>query len=330
MQVAVVGAGSWGTAVASLVAPNASTVLWARNPDTAVEIDQQHTNERYLSGCALPATLRSTADLAEAVGTADLVVMGVPSHGFRQVLEDAAPHVRPGVPVISLTKGVEQGTQARMTQVIAQTLPDNPAGVLSGPNLAREIMAGHPAAAVIALADEALATQLQPLFAGGNLRVYTNPDVTGAEIAGALKNVIAIAAGMSDGMGFGDNTKATLITRGLAELARLGTSLGGKVLTFGGLAGLGDLVATCTSHQSRNRHVGEQLGRGRSLDDIVSEMHMVAEGVKSCRPVLGLAAEHGVEMPIVEQVVRVVYEGVPASDAVAALMGRRATSERLL
>lgn len=326
-KVAVIGAGSWGTAIASLVAGNASTWLWARSSDLAQAIDRDHRNTTYLPDVDLPEQLRATSSLEEAVGGAEVVVMGVPSHGFRSVLSEAAPHVTPGIPVISLTKGVEQGTLKRMTEVIHELLPECAAGVLTGPNLAQEILAGFPAASVVALADDTVCSELQRLFSTDVFRVYTNPDVIGCEVAGALKNVMAIASGMADGMGFGDNTRAALITRGLAELTRLGVALGGQPLTFSGLAGMGDLVATCISRQSRNRHVGEQLGRGRTLDEIVTEMQMVAEGVKTSRAVVDLARRHGVEMPIAEQVVAVLYEGQRAEDVIPSLMRRQSKAE---
>ena len=256
--------------------------------------------------------------------------MAVPSHGFRAVLAEAAPAVGAGVPVISLAKGVEQGTRARMTQVVAEVLPGHPPdriGVLTGPNLAREVAEGQPTASVVAVGDEDTATMLQHLFMTPTFRVYTNSDVVGCEIAGALKNVIALAVGAAAGLGFGDNTRAALITRGLAELARLGVALGGNPMTFAGLAGMGDLVATCTSEKSRNRFVGVELGRGRTLDDIVTEMNMVAEGVKTTAAVLELAAEYDVEMPIATMVGAVLYEGLHAADMVPALMLREAKPE---
>ena len=327
MKVAVIGAGSWGTAVAALAAHNEPTTLWARRPELAADIRDRHVNTAYLPDVVLPERLYSTSDLEEAVDGAGVVVMGVPSHGFRDVLTDAHPHCPDGVPVVSLTKGVEQGTLARMTQVVADVCPGHPAGVLSGPNLAKEVMAGYPAATVVAFEDDAIARTLQELFSTDAFRVYTNTDVIGCEVGGALKNVMAIAAGIADGMQFGDNTKAALITRGLAELARLGISLGGEPLTFSGLAGMGDLIATCISPQSRNRHVGVELGKGRHLDEIIDEMKMVAEGVKTSRAVVDLAAQHGVEMPIAEQVVAVLYEGKHAADLVPALMHRQQKAE---
>jgi glycerol-3-phosphate dehydrogenase (NAD(P)+) len=327
MRVAVIGAGSWGTTVANLTCRNVDTVLWARRDELAEEINTHHTNSEYLPGFELPSALRATSSIPEAVDDADVVVMGVPSHGFRAVLEEIAGCVRAWVPVVSLAKGLEQGSMLRMTQVVNEVLPGHPAGVLTGPNLAREVMAGHPAATVMAMADDRIARALQEVFATEAFRVYTNLDIVGCEVAGALKNVMAIAAGMADGMGFGDNTRATLVTRGLAELTRLGVALGGDPFTFAGLAGMGDLVATCISTQSRNHHVGEQLGKGRTLDDIVAEMNMVAEGVKSSRVVLELAERAGVEMPIAEQVVAVCHEGVSAPDALAALMRRESKPE---
>ena len=329
-RVAVVGAGSWGTAVAAIVAGNVPTVLWARRAELAASITDDHENADYLSGIALPASLRATADLGEACGAADVVVFAVPSHGLRAVLADARPHIAAGAAVVSLAKGIEQGTLLRMTEVIAEVLADHEPGrigVLTGPNLAREVAAGQPTASVVAVTDPEVAEELQQIFFAPTLRVYTNPDVVGCEMAGALKNVLAIGAGIADGLGYGDNTKAALITRGLAELARLGVALGGEPLTFAGLAGMGDLIATCASPQSRNRHVGVELGKGRPLDEIVAEMNMVAEGVKTTAAVLELAARHGVEMPLAAFVGRVLYEGARPADLIPELMLRKAKPE---
>jgi glycerol-3-phosphate dehydrogenase (NAD(P)+) len=330
VKVAVVGAGSWGTTVAALTTANAPTTLWARDAAVAGRINDEHRNEDYLPGIDLPSALRATADLADACAGADVVVMAVPSHGFRAVLADAAPSIPPDVSVISLSKGLEQGTVLRMTEVVAEVLPGHRRdriGVLTGPNLAREVAAGQPTASVVAVGDAETGDTLQRLFMTATFRVYTNPDVVGCEIAGTLKNVIAIAAGVAAGLGYGDNTKAALITRGLAELARLGVALGGDPLTFSGLAGMGDLVATCTSDKSRNRTVGVALGQGRKLDEIVAEMKMVAEGVKSTEAVLELARRTGVELPIAEQVGAVLYEGRRPADIVPALMLREAKPE---
>ena len=323
MQVAVIGAGSWGTTVASLATRNAEALLWARNSDVAAEIEHEHRNSAYLEGCALPERLRATDDLEYAVASADVMVMGVPSHGFREVLEKAAPFVRPWIPIVSLTKGFEQGSLHRMTEVIEEVLPGHPAGVLTGPNIAKEIIAGQAAASVIATEDLQVAEALQHIFATGLFRVYLNHDVIGCEIGGALKNVVAIAAGMAQGLEAGDNTRAMVITRGLAELTRLGVAMGGEAETFAGLAGMGDLLTTCVSRHSRNRHVGEQLGLGRSLDEIIAEMNSVAEGVRTAITVMELAERHGVEMPVCDEIRRVLHEGARPERAYAGLIRRR-------
>jgi glycerol-3-phosphate dehydrogenase (NAD(P)+) len=329
MQVAVVGAGSWGTTVAALAARKEDTVLWARRPELAEAIAQRGENPDYLPGVALPARLQVTSDLEQALSDADVVVMGVPSHGFRDVLTAGAPHIRPGVPVISLTKGIEGDTLQRMTELVIEVLdaPPHRVGVLTGPNLSAEVVAGQPTASVVAIHDEWEAQRLQALFMGPTFRVYTNPDVVGCESAGALKNVMAIAAGMATGLGYGDNSTAALVTRALAELTRLGVAMGGRPLTYAGLAGMGDLVATCISPKSRNRSVGRALGEGRSLDEIVAETHMVAEGVKTTPAVLALAGRHGIEMPIAAMVGAVLYEGRSPADMVGELMSRQARSE---
>lgn len=327
MRVAVLGAGSWGTTIGHLTAHNVDTMLWSRRADVADEINAAHRNSRYLEGFDLHSGLRASIDMAEVVGRADVLVMGVPSHGFRETLETAREWLRPWVPIVSLTKGFEQGSKLRMTQVIGEVCPGHPAGVLTGPNLAKEILDGHAAAAVLALSDDRIADALQGVFATDLFRVYTQHDVIGAEVAGALKNVIALASGMADGLGTGDNTRAAVITRGLNELTRLGIALGGEPLTFAGLAGMGDLVATCISPQSRNRYVGEQLGRGRSLPDIVAEMNQVAEGVKAVRVVKELADELGLDLPIVSEVYAVVVAGQPASLAYRGLLQRKVGRE---
>lgn len=329
-RVAVVGAGSWGTTVAALVGTNADVLLWARDPELATRIERTHENDRYLPGIHLPEQVGATSDLAQACADAEVVVVGVPSHGFRDVIASVADRIDAEVPVVSLSKGVEQGSHLRMTEVVAAVLANHRAdriGVLTGPNLAREVAEGQPTASVIAMADEQASFRLQQLFMTGTFRVYTNPDVVGCEIAGALKNVVAIAAGIAAGLGYGDNTKAALITRGLAELARLGVALGGDPLTFSGLAGMGDLVATCTSEKSRNRFVGVELGKGRPLEEIVADMNMVAEGVKSTAAVLAIAAEHGIDMPIATLVGAVLYEGARPAELVPSLMVREAKAE---
>lgn len=309
LRVSVLGAGSFGTTIGHLIARNSPTTLWCRRSETADEVNSRRTNERYLPGYRLDRELRATASLEEAVTGADLLVMGVPSHGMREVLGKVAQYIRPWVPFVSLAKGLEHGTHKRMTEVIREIFPDHRAGVLTGPNLAKEILDGYAAAAVVAFEDAELARQLQAVFQRGRFRVYSNPDVTGCELGGALKNVIAIASGMGDGIGVGDNTRSLIITRGLAELTRLGVAMGGQPATFAGLTGMGDLIATCTSRQSRNRFVGEELGKGRTVDEIIASMNQVAEGVKTARVVMELGDKYGVELPIAAEVYRVLYEG---------------------
>lgn len=326
-RVAVIGGGSWGTAVACLVGATHPASLWARSEDLASSMHETRENATYLPGIRVPDQLRVTASIAEALDGADIVFMAVPSHGFRAVLTDLQPLATGLEAVVSLAKGIEMGSNLRMSQVVAEVLPNVAAGVLTGPNLAREVAQGQPAACVVAMPDQDLAKRVQLLVHTRTFRSYTGTDVIGCEIAGATKNVMAIAAGISDGLGFGDNTRAVLITRGLAELGRLGVTLGGKVLTFGGLAGVGDLVATCASPKSRNRTVGFALGEGRSLDEIVSGMQMVAEGVKSAGPLVGLARAHGVEMPIAEQVDAIVDGRCSPAEALLSLMGRPSRPE---
>lgn len=313
--------------MASLTAQNTPTKMWARNAGTVKEINQYHRNEKYLPGAKLTESLRATTSIKEAVLDADVVVMGVPSQSFRYVLEDAKPYIRPWVPIVSLSKGLEEGTKMRMTEIIEMVMPGHPAGVLTGPNLAREILAGQAAASVIAMVDDTIAIALQKVFLTGLFRVYTNDDVVGCELGGALKNVIAIAAGMGDGAGAGDNTRAAVITRGLAELTRLGVAMGGRPETFAGLTGMGDLVATCISGLSRNRHVGFQLGKGRTVNEIIEEMSMVAEGVKTCGVVMELAKEYNIPMPITAEVYKVVNAGATVKDAFRGLIRQESGSE---
>jgi glycerol-3-phosphate dehydrogenase (NAD(P)+) len=319
-HVAVIGGGSWGTTVASLAARNTETVLWARDPDTSAEINARHTNSKYLGDLALSARLRATADLAEAVGEADVLVMGVPSHSFRSVAEEVAGYVRPWIPVVSLVKGLEQGSHRRMSEIVREMMPGHPAGVLAGPNIAKEVLRGYAAAATIAMPDHSSAQMLQELFRTSVFRVYTSTDVAGVELGGALKNVFAIAVGFGDGLEAGDNTRAMVITRSMREMARLGTAMGGTAETFSGLAGMGDLIATCTSPLSRNRHVGVELGRGKTVAEVIAGMNQVAEGVKTSSVVMELAAEHGVEMAIAREVDAVLNHGRPVTDAYRGLL----------
>lgn len=314
MRVVVLGAGSWGTTVASLLASRHSTMVWARDSAVAEEIRTNRTNSRYLDGYMLPAGLDATDELDKAVQQAELLIVGVPSHAFRQTLVGAKAHIHPWIPVVSLTKGLEQGSLLRMTEVIREVLPGHPPAALTGPNIAKEIMNGYAAASVIATEDPAVARALQRVMHRGLLRIYSNHDVIGCELGGALKNVVAIACGIAQGLSVGDNTRAAVMTRGLSELTRLGVALGGEPATFAGLAGMGDLIATCVSPHSRNRYVGEQLGAGRLLADILDEMSMVAEGVKTAVTVHELAERCAVEMPVCEEIYRVVSGQLSAAD----------------
>jgi glycerol-3-phosphate dehydrogenase (NAD(P)+) len=331
-KIAFIGAGSWGTATASLVARKNEfeTVLWARRPELAETINLYRENPEYLPGAELPENLEATNDMEKALDNVDVVVMGVPSHGFRNVLKDVAQIAGRKPVYVSLTKGIEVESRKRMSEVIAEEIDgisDANVAVLTGPNLAKEIIQGFPAASTVASPDEATGRKLQDLFHTQTFRVYTNTDVVGSELGGALKNVIAIAAGMADGIGFGDNTKATVMTRGLAEMARFSVKFGAQPLTMLGLAGVGDLMATCASPQSRNRTVGIELGKGRKIDEIIGSMNMVAEGVKSCKPIYELGQEADVWMPITENVMRICHEGATVEEVVQDLLAREIRSE---
>lgn len=331
-RVAVLGAGSWGTAFAKVMADAGREVLlWARRPEVAAAVNQEHANPEYLPGIALPALLRATTDAAAALDGADAVVLAVPSQTLRANLGEWRGLLPPTRTLVSLAKGVELGTLKRMSEVVsdvAQVPPDQVA-VVSGPNLAREIAAQEPTATVIACADHDRAVELQRACVTGYFRAYTHTDVVGCEIGGAGKNVIALACGMASGMGFGDNTKASLITRGLDEMARLGVALGADPMTFAGLAGLGDLVATCSSPLSRNRTYGERIGRGETLVRAEAANHgQVAEGVESCTSICQLGERAGVELPIADAVRRVCHEGLPPAEMGKELISRTPRPER--
>ena len=329
--VAVLGAGSWGTAFAAMLADaGLDTTLWARRADLAAAITATGENPDYLPGVRLPPQLKATHDPAAALDGSRFVVMAVPSQALRDNLLGWRELIPSDALLVSLMKGVELGSTLRMSEVIAEVtgVADDRILVVSGPNLSREIARRQPAASVVACVDEANARELQAACTTSYFRPYTQSDVVGCELGGAVKNVIAIAVGMGYGMGLGDNAAASLITRGLAEISRLGAALGADASTFSGLAGLGDLVATCSSPYSRNRTVGEQLGKGRVLAEIEADLHMVAEGVTSSRSILDLAHKHRVEMPITEHVVAVVHEGMAPSEMVRRLMSREAKSER--
>lgn len=327
----VMGAGAWGTAVAKVLADAGSDVrLWARNPEVAHRINTVHTNEGYLPGITLPGRIRATSDPAEALEGVRTVLLGVPSQTLRTNLDGWRDHIDPGATLVSLAKGIELGTLMRMSQVIVAVtgFDRGQVAVVSGPNLADEIAKQQPAATVVACSDSGRAVALQQALSTGYLRPYTNSDVVGTEIGGACKNVIALACGMAAGVGLGENTAAAIITRGLAEIIRLGIALGAKTTTLAGLAGVGDLVATCTSTHSRNRSFGVRLGRGDTLAEAerAAEGH-VAEGVTSCTSILALASSYDVEMPLTDAVHRVCHKGLSVDEAVALLLGRTTKPE---
>ena len=326
---AVLGAGSWGTALAVHLGRIGQEVnLWARDPALAQEIQRTRHNSRYLSECALPAAVRCTSELERAVEGAAFVVFALPSHGLRLVAREAAPWVARDAVVVSATKGLESESLARMSRVLAQeTLNTLPVVVLSGPSFAAEVARGLPTAVLAASTDPVAAESVQQRFRGPALRLYASDDVVGVEIGGALKNVIAIAAGVVEGTGLGHNAMSALITRGLVEISRLAMAEGGRRDTLAGLSGLGDLVLTCTGRLSRNRHVGLELGRGRTLDDVLNEMRMVAEGVRTTGAALALGARHGIELPITAQMAAVLDGRSTPREAVEALMVRPQRSE---
>jgi glycerol-3-phosphate dehydrogenase (NAD(P)+) len=331
VKAAVMGAGSWGTTFAQVLCDAGTpAVLFARSAELAKVIGTTRQNPAYLPGIELTDALRATADPAEALDGADLVVLAVPAQSLRENLARWAPLLPPGALLVSLMKGIELGTCNRMSEVIAEVAgaPAERIAVVSGPNLSREIARREHAATVIACTDNAAAERLQRACHTGYFRPYTNPDVTGCELGGAVKNVIALGVGMAVGMGLGDNTRASLITRGLAETARLGAALGADPHTFAGLAGMGDLVATCSSPLSRNRTFGENLGRGMAIEDVIAITRQTAEGVKSSRSVLELAKRHGVEMPITEVMVAVMHHGLEVSKVATLLTSRSAKPER--
>ena len=330
-RLAVIGAGSWGTALAISLAPRFDSVdLWAHDAHRALEIAAVRENKRYLPDCLLPPNVRVSSDIAGALDRARIVLFVVPSRYLRCVLKQTQPLLRPNMILVSATKGIEEGTCFRMSEVISEALGfvgSRPVAVLSGPTFAKEIALGEPAAVVIACQDQEIAQAIQRSFATPSLRFYTSTDVTGVEIGAALKNVIAIGAGICRGLGLGSNSVAALVTRGLAEITRLAVNLGGSSRTLSGLAGLGDLVLTATGDLSRNRSVGIKLGQGQKLPQILEEMTMVAEGVETCRAAHQLGLRRDVALPIVEKMYQVLYEAKEPHDAIRELMDRPLTTE---
>jgi glycerol-3-phosphate dehydrogenase (NAD(P)+) len=331
VKAAVLGGGSWGTTFAQVLCDAGTPVtLYCREPGLAEQINASHTSSRYLPGIALPASLRATTEPAAALAGVDLVVLAIPSQSLRENLEHWRDHLPADAVILSLIKGIELGTGDRMSQVIAEVTGAGPdrIAVVSGPNLAPEIAARQHSATVVACADESVAERLQAASHTAYFRPYTNPDVIGCELGGSVKNVIALAVGIAAGMGLGDNTRAMLITRGLAEIARLGAALGADQHTFAGLAGLGDLVVSCSSPMARNRSFGEKLGRGMSLPEVIASTTQTVEGVKSAESVRELARQHGVEMPITEVIAAVMHDGLEIDEAVGLLASRSAKPER--
>ena len=327
-QIGVIGAGAWGTTLAvKLAAAQRPVTLWAHTPEANEQLATVRENRRYLPGIVFPPNVRVATDEAYLAEPHRFFVLAVPSAHLRSSLRRLKEALFPEAALLSVVKGIEEGTHLRMSEVIAQELPGCRVAVLSGPNLAREIADGKPAGTVVASEDGELAAELASVLASDRFRVYTNPDVVGVELCGALKNIVALAAGFVDGLGFGDSAKAGIITRGLAEMTRLGVAAGAHPLTFAGLAGVGDLIATCMSPLSRNRRAGELMASGISWTDAAARLNGVAEGVFTVRGALELAAEHGVEMPIAEQVAAVIHEGRPPMAAVAELMSREPKDE---
>jgi len=326
--ISILGAGSWGTALAVLLGREGRRVrLRPRRREQAETLSRRRENLLYLPGVPLPEEVEICAEMKQSLSGSSLVLLAVPAKGMREIAGQAAPHLSPGQPLLSVAKGLEPDSGKRMSEVIAELLPKQPLAVLSGPNLASEVAAGIPATSVVASRDEALSRYIQGIFMGPRFRVYTNSDVIGVELGGALKNIIAISAGISDGLGFGDNSKAALVTRGLAEMTRLGVAMGARALTFQGLSGIGDLMATCASPRSRNYKVGFRLAKGERLSEILGSMDQVAEGVPTTRAAVSLAGRYQVEMPIACHLHGVLFEDVPPPQAVAQLMSRPARDE---
>ncbi|MFC1629323.1 NAD(P)H-dependent glycerol-3-phosphate dehydrogenase [Gemmatimonadota bacterium] len=331
MRITVLGAGSWGTALAVMLEGKGHLVrMWEYFPELAVELDSRRVNEKMLPGIPIPGSIVITSDIEEALKGVEIVLFVVPTTAVRSTATSAARFLADSPLIVNAAKGIEQGTMMRVSEILEDTLPERFKGTivtLSGPSHAEEVSRGIPTTVVAASPDVAAASLAQEVFSTSTLRVYTNPDQTGVELAGSLKNVIAIAAGVLDGLGYGDNTKGALMTRGLAEISRLGSALGADPLTFAGLSGMGDLITTCISRHSRNRFVGEQVGSGKSLEEVLSGMVMVAEGVNTVRSARELAAKAGVEMPITEAMYEVLFEGRDPGEAARQLMTRELKPE---
>ena len=327
-KVAVVGAGSWGTALATVLDGKGIRLnLWVREEDLLETIRNTRENDMYLPGVKLGENINPTGDMEQCIHGCEAIVFSVPSHFVRDVARSIAPFVRPQQRIINVAKGLDPGSLKRLSEVIKEALPQNKVAVMSGPSHAEEVGRGVPTTVVAASPDREMAEYVQDLFMAPAFRVYTNPDIIGVEMGGALKNVVALGAGISDGLGYGDNTKAALMTRGIVEIARLGVKMGAKAATFAGLSGIGDLIVTCTSMHSRNRRAGIQIGQGKTLDEVVGSTRMVVEGVKATQAAYELSMLHGVEMPITTEIYRVLFEGADVKKSVENLMMRSKTHE---
>lgn len=323
MKISIFGAGSWGTALGAFLADQGEdVVMWTRNPEQAASIKETRYNNKYLKELLLPESLAVTTDLREAVAGADILMLAVASQSTREVLKELSQWTHDQQIVVNVSKGIEMKSLKRISEIVAEYMPDNDYCALSGPSHAEEVANKKPTTLVSACRSRAVAEMVQDIFSAGNLRVYTNPDVTGVEVAGALKNIIAIAAGISDGLGYGDNAKAALITRGITEIARLGLVLGAKAETFAGLAGIGDLIVTCTSNHSRNRRFGMMVGQGIPVPQALEAVGMVVEGYFTTQSAYDLGQRHGVDMPITNELFRILHEGMDAREAVNNLMLR--------
>ncbi len=327
-KIAVVGAGSWGTALATVLDRKGLKLnLWIREDELLETVEDTRENTMYLPGVKLGGNIRPTGDMEECIFGCEVIIFSVPSHVLRNVAGSIAPSIKRSQRIVNVAKGLDTGTLKRLSQILQETLPENPVAVMSGPSHAEEVGKGIPTTVVAASPDRKMAEYVQDLFMAPTFRVYTNPDIIGVETGGALKNVIALGAGISDGLGYGDNTKAALMTRGIVEIARLGVKMGAKSTTFAGLSGIGDLIVTCTSMHSRNRRAGIQIGQGKNLEEVLGGTHMVVEGVKATQAAYELSVLHGIEMPITRELYNVLFEGADVRKSVENLMLRSKTHE---
>ena len=327
-KIAVVGAGSWGTALATVLDRKGLKLnLWIREDELLETVEDTRENTMYLPGVKLGGNIRPTGDMEECIFGCEVIIFSVPSHVLRNVAGSIAPSIKRSQRIVNVAKGLDTGTLKRLSQILQETLPENPVAVMSGPSHAEEVGKGIPTTVVAASPDRKMAEYVQDLFMAPTFRVYTNPDIIGVETGGALKNVIALGAGISDGLGYGDNTKAALMTRGIVEIARLGVKMGAKSTTFAGLSGIGDLIVTCTSMHSRNRRAGIQIGQGKNLEEVLGGTHMVVEGVKATQAAYELSVLHGIEMPITRELYNVLFEGADVRKSVENLMMRSKTHE---